>query len=102
MSMKKLILLSIIIFSCCAAYAETYLNAPLPDNAGALPPTINKMGDNYHIWDDKTQSYTNYTRQGNQIYGSDGSKYTQFGNTYQDNHTGQTYQINNNLIEPLY
>ena len=43
-----------------------------------------------------------YTKQGNNIYSSNGSQYTQLGNTIQNNATGKTYQINNDLIQPLY
>ena len=60
------------------------------------------IDDTYYSWNNETQTYRSYTRSGNDIYGSDGSHYTQFGNTIQNNATGQTYQINGSLVSPLY
>ena len=102
--MKKLFLICLI-FSFCHATGITYLNDSLPDNAGASvynTNSVSKIGDTYYKWDNKTQSYTGYRVQENKIYGSDGSSYTRFGNTIQNNSTGQTYQINNNFIQQLY
>lgn len=95
------IYLFIMMFSLCKVHAlensdYTWRNNTYDINSGS------QIGNTYYSWDNRNQSYTGYTRQGNQIYGSDGSSYTQLGNTIQNNNTGRTYQINNNLVEPLY
>ncbi len=85
-----------LIFGCGISYADYNSYNQYDINSDS------QIGDTYYKWNNNTQSYTGYTQQDNQIYGSDGSSYTRFGNTVQDNNTGNTYQINNNIIEPLY
>jgi len=104
--MKKLVLLSLILIFSAAASDAAYYNDDIPANAGSFTnqntitstTQISRIGNTYY-----TPSGTSYTRQGNDIYGSDGSHYTQFGNTIQSNSSRpKSYQINNNLIQPLY
>ena len=94
---------------CCVSQAaewKTYLN----DDVG---PKINyttgtsirpyQIDDNtYHAWNNDTQSYKTYTRSGSNIYSSNGSRYTQYGNTIQNNSTGDRYYLNGNSVKPLY
>lgn len=96
--MKKfLIVFTILLFGCGMSYADYYSSSNQYDiNSGS------QIGNTYYSWDNKTQSYTGYTQQDNHIYGSDGSSYTRYGNTVQDNSSGRTYQINNNFVSPLY
>ena len=92
-----LVIFLLIVFRCGISYADyNSYNNQYDINSGS------QIGNTYYKWDNNTQSYTGYTQQDNQIYGSDGSSYTRFNNTVQDNNTGNTYQINNNYVEPLY
>ena len=107
MYMKRIILTSLILTICCTAQAverKVYFNDDLPPNAGSYPSRPFKMGDNtYHMWDDKTQSYTTYTVDGDNVYSSDGYRYTIYGNgtQLQNNSTGERYQKTGDYWEPL-
>lgn len=110
--MKKFVLLSLILIFSAAASDAAYYNDDIPANAGSFTSynsgsynisTGSQVGSTYYGWNNKTQSYTGYTRQGNDIYGSDGTHYTQFDNVIQNNAPqGQSFQVRNNLVQPLY
>ena len=102
MSMKKIILTSLIFAICCAAQAKTYFNDTVPPNAGMLQPAAERTGNYYHLWNNDTQSYTTYERHGNTVSGSDGSSYTINGNQLQNTFTGDRYQNTGGIWEPIY
>lgn len=107
--MKRIFITSLFIFfGCNIAFADVYnyspfnYNAPKKMDSSTLSSSnlnhYSKIDNNYY-----SPSGTRYTRQGNDIYGSDGSHYTQYGNTIQNTAPqSNSYQINNNLIQPLY
>lgn len=100
--MKKMFLLSVILLFCGAASDAAYYNADIPPNAGSLDGNFTHMGDNnYRMWDNKTQTYINYTVEGHDIYGSDGSRYKRSGDIIHDvAPAGKSYYIKGNWIEP--
>lgn len=106
--MKKIILLLFIFNFYCAAALADYV----PVSSNSSPSSFSSSSLNEHNTShyNKIGDYT-YSPSGvyyskdysnNKIYGSDGSQYTQYGNVIQDNSTGKQYQINNNIIEPLF
>ena len=98
--------LILIILCCLACNVFAYDNSEYSWQNSKTYSTnsdVSKIGDNYYMYDSKTQSYTRYSRQGNDIYGSDGSHYKQSGNMINDTAPhSNSYIINNNLIQPLY
>jgi len=111
--MNKLFLAAIILlFGCTSAFADVYNYSPFNydapkkmDNSRDYYSTSNiqRNGNTYYQWNDSTQSYKSYNIKGNDIYGSDGSHYKIQGNQIQGQTNGSnSYQINGNLIQPLY
>lgn len=102
--MNKLFLAAIILlFGCTSAFADGYMNDPIPANAGQTPIGITRTGDGYSMWNNSTQTYKTYNVKGNQIYGSDGSSYTRYGDTIQSNSSRpKSYYFQNNIPKPLY
>ena len=108
--MKKIILTSLIFAICGAAQAEITRQTYFNDDIG---PKINYSTSNsvrpyqvdsntYHVWNNDTQAYTTYTRDGDNVYSSSGSRYTQYGNTLQNNSTGDRYQKTGDIWKPIY
>ncbi len=91
---------------CCAAQAverEVYFNNSVPANAGSYNNSITQVGNDYHTWNSKTQTYDSYTRDNEHIYASDGTRYTGLGNgTIYNNSTGDRYYSDGYTYEPLY
>ena len=82
--MTKLILFSVIMVLCSA-------NAL----ADISTTDVSKIGDDYYVW--KNGTYIRYEKQGNDIYGSDGSHYVKNGSLYNDvAPNGKTYYLNGN------
>ena len=96
------LLLAVLLFNAGSAYCTQsdkygdYTN----DRGGSGTSAYIQRGNTYTSTD--PHNPTTYTQYGNRAYGSDGSSYTLYpGRTIQNNSTGQTYQIHNNLISPL-
>ncbi len=105
-NMRKFFVLSLILLFGSTCVHAAYFNDDIPANAGAYGSHSSGSTYNYNSGAIIGNTYyapsgVSYQRQGNQIYGSDGSSYTQFDGMMQNNATGQSYQINNNLIQPL-
>lgn len=96
----KFLILILILNVGCAYCLQSDLYGNYDDEASSASKYGTWIGDTYY--NNNYSHPVSYTKQDNQIYGSNGKSYTQFGNTIQDNSSGKTYQINNNLIQPLY
>lgn len=107
-----ILLAAILCIGCTTANADVYNYSPFNHNAPRKMDNSNdyystnnvsRIDNTYYMWDNNNQTYKSYQVQGNQIYGSDGSSYTRYGNTIQSNSSRpQSYQINNNIIKLLY
>lgn len=97
--MKKLFLLTIIFASVAyAANADYYYQ-----NSGSLNnPSYNTYSNIGNTYYSGNQNKPSYQVSGNNIYGSDGSHYSKMGNTIQNTSTGETYQINGNMINKIH
>ena len=77
----------------------------LSDNNNSQPYNINsgsQIGNTYYTQDDKSGSFKSYTRQGNDIYGSDGSHYYKMDNTIMDMNSGKYYQQSGDYIYRMH
>lgn len=110
--MNKMILLAAILcVGCTAANADYYVQHNNGVNSGISQMPTSQYSSTYNAYSNIGGTYyssnphnpVSYEIQGNKIYGSDGSSYTKFGNTIQSNSPPcNTYQIQNNIIKPLY
>ena len=105
MGMKRIFVTSLILMFCCVSQAaewKTYFNDDVPANAGSYNNTYTKSGNEYKVWDSRTQTFDTYRNDGEHIYGPSG-RYGSLGNgTLYNTSTGDRYYLNGNSVEPLY